>query len=134
MREIWHINVHCSASDYKHHDNYESIYEWHVIENGWSDVGYHYIITKNGDVIEGRDINKIPAAVKYHNSGAISIVLTGLNNFSQEQFKSLRQLVRNLQYDYKIPDHLVKGHNDYPEHRNRKCPNFNLKKVLNEVK
>lgn len=134
MRNIWHINVHCSASDFDHHDNVQSIYQWHVIENGWSDIGYHYIITKNGDVHICRPIHRTPASIKNHNSGGIGIMLTGNYVFSEAQFRSLRALIRNLQFEYNISDDNVKGHNEYEGHFNRKCPNFDLKKVLNNTR
>lgn len=133
MRDIWHISIHCSASDVASHDNVETIRKWHVEERGWSDIGYHFIITKNGDIHECRPITRTPAAVKNNNSGNIAICLTGKDEFTESQFKSLRQLVRNLQFDYQITDDNVKGHNEYLEHKSRKCPNFNVQKVLKTI-
>ena len=130
MRKIWHINVHCSASDHKHHDNVESIRKWHVEERGWSDIGYHFIITKNGDIHECRPISRTPASVKNHNEGGIAICLTGNKNFSKSQFCSLQRLIPNLQVEHRILDENIKGHNEYSGHSVRGCPNFNLKEVL----
>ena len=130
MRNIWHINIHCSASDFAHHDNVQSIYQWHVVENGWSDIGYHFIITKNGDIHICRPISRNPASVKNHNEGGIGIMLTGKYKFSDAQFKSLRRLVQNLSFEYKIKKEEVRGHNEYSGHFSRECPNFDVKEKV----
>ena len=129
MRDIWHISVHFSDSPHKHHDNVESIRQWHL-ERGWSDIGYHYIITKNGDIETGRPIQRVPAAVKGHNRGNIAICLTGRDYFSPSQFRSLRRLVENLMFAWEITKENVKGHNEYSGHETRGCPNFDVKQVL----
>ena len=130
MRDIWHINIHCSDSDYDYHDNVESIYQWHVVEKGWSDIGYNFIILQNGDIKECRPLTRMPASVKGHNKGGIGIMLTGRYNFSTAQFKSLRKLVQRLQSEFNISNDLVKGHNQYKGHFNRGCPNFDVQQVL----
>ena len=32
-------------------DDVEIIRKWHVEGNGWSDIGYHYFIKKDGEVM-----------------------------------------------------------------------------------
>ena len=133
MRDIWHISVHFSDSPHKHHDNVETLRRWHL-ERGWSDIGYHYIITKNGDIHNGRPVDRVPAAVKNHNTGNIAICLTGRDQFSPSQFRSLRRLVENLMFVWEITKENVKGHNEYTGHETRGCPNFDVKQVLWGVK
>jgi N-acetylmuramoyl-L-alanine amidase len=127
-RKITKISVHCSDSDYPHHDNVETLTDWHVNGNGWKSVGYHFIITKQKPRCRaGRDLEITPAAVYGHNTGMIAICLTGKYKFSKSQFKRLRELIRHIEswYDYKLE---IKEHRYWDN--GRSCPNFKLKDVL----
>ena len=46
MRTLKRIIVHHSASDNPNHDDIEVIRNWHVNENGWADVGYHFLLSQ----------------------------------------------------------------------------------------
>lgn len=65
-RRIDRVFVHCSASDVPEHDSVKTIEEWHLAR-GFTDIGYHFFIHKNGNVSPGRDIEKTPAAQRGHN-------------------------------------------------------------------
>ena len=52
-RHVSRVFLHCSASDNPKHDKISVIRKWHL-DKGWSDVGYHYFIRKDGTVEEGR--------------------------------------------------------------------------------
>lgn len=125
-REIEKVFLHCSASDNSKHDNVETIWKWHVEKNKWRDIGYHFIITKNGKIHKCRNIETIPSAQIRHNTGAIAICLTGENNFSQKQFNSLKGLCVEIDelYESNITFH---GH---CEVSNKLCPVFDYKKIL----
>lgn len=60
-RPVSRVFIHCSASDNPDHDSVAVIRNWHL-ENGWSDIGYHYFIRKDGVIQEGRPIEQAPAA------------------------------------------------------------------------
>jgi RHS repeat-associated protein len=49
----------------------------HMLLNGWSDIGYHYVIGPDGTIYEGRDVNVRGAHVLEGNSGKIGILLLG---------------------------------------------------------
>ena len=83
MRDINSIIVHCSDSNIKSHDNIETIRKWHVDERGWSDIGYHYVITQDGVVHEGRPLSRRGAHARGHNVGSIGICLTGKSLFTK---------------------------------------------------
>jgi len=51
-RRIDRVFLHCSASDVPAHDNVETIRAWHVAR-GFDDIGYHFLIHKNGDISRG---------------------------------------------------------------------------------
>lgn len=126
-RRIERVFIHCSASDYDHHDDVSVIRKWHIEENGWSDVGYHFFITRSGKIQFGRDIERTPSSQKGHNVSTISICLHGKENYTEEQFESLRKLcfMINLVYHGNISFH---GHNEVSV---KSCPVFNYIKVLN---
>jgi hypothetical protein len=124
-RPVSKIFIHCSASDNPKHDNVQVIREWHL-ERGFNDIGYHFVITKNGNIELGRDINIIPAAQEGHNTNSIAVCLTGNDRFSDNQFISLKNLctIFSCIIDKKLTFH---GH---CEVSNKTCPNFDYKTLL----
>jgi N-acetylmuramoyl-L-alanine amidase len=132
MRKIDKIIIHCSASDRVTHDNVETIRNWHVFDRGFSDIGYHYIITKNGQVNAGRDIHVQGAHCKGQNSKSIGICLTGEKYFSEQQFSSLRIVIRELLDEFGLDPIDVYPHNHF--NKGKSCPNFNIyEKVLSQL-
>lgn len=141
MRKITGIIIHCSATkpdwmagasaDAKR----DEIRRWHVEGNGWSDIGYHYLIDRNGTIVEGRPIERDGAHVKGHNKGTIGICLLGghgssendafADNFTEAQDLALRGLIDLMQKAYgKVP---VTGHNEYAA---KACPGFRVSRWL----
>ena len=47
--------------------------------NGWSDVGYHWVIDRLGTIHVCRPITKQPAAHKPHNAGSLAVCAIGWN-------------------------------------------------------
>ena len=125
-RKIHRVFLHCSASDHAHHDNVATMKKWHL-ERGFSDVGYHFFIQKDGTLEYGRDIEKTPAAQKGHNRGTLAICLHGLKEekFTQAQFDTLRKLADQIEHNYEnISFH---GHCEVSA---KACPVFDYRKVL----
>ena len=52
-REIQKIIVHCTATPEGRNVSVDEIRRWHVKDNGWSDIGYHWIIELDGSLEEG---------------------------------------------------------------------------------
>ena len=71
------------------------IRRYHVNTKGWKDVGYHYLIRKNGKVEKGRDLNKRGAHAKGRND-QVGIALTGYDTFTLNQVYALEKLLRSL--------------------------------------
>ena len=93
------IAVHHSASP---DVSAAQIHSWHL-DRGWSGIGYHYVIRKNGNVELGRPIDTAGAHTQGYNSDSVGICLTG--NFmeetpSAEQLRALVELIRYLQQQY----------------------------------
>ena len=128
MRYLNLIVVHCSDTE---EGTVESIRKYHTEVKGWDDIGYHYLIYKDGSVNEGRPLNKIGAHVEGANKNSVGICLIGKKDFKKEQFTSLNNLILTLQKSF--PDIIsVKNHYEFPSaiHQGKSCPNFDVHKVL----
>ena len=127
-RDVERIFIHCSASDRPEHDDIRVMREWHVEGRGWSDVGYHFFIQKNGTVQEGRPLARIPAAQAGNNTGTIAICLHGLaeERFTKAQYDSLIGLCSEIDaaYDGMATFH---GHREVSA---KACPVFPYREVL----
>ena len=128
-RKVDKVFIHCSANDneiFAGHRLYQFIREIHVDQNGWSDVGYHFLIDKVGQVMAGRSLEKIPAAQKGHNTGSIAIMVHGLEDFTGASMEALQKLCKQINeaYDCKLTFH---GHCEVSD---KACPVFDYKTVL----
>lgn len=119
IRMKW-ITVHCSATSPGSNYTVERLRHDHVIVNGWSDIGYHRYITRDGVVHHCRPLSKTGAHVKGHNTGNIGICLEGgvdksgdaQFNYTDAQLDALRLEIINLTGVYGIPNP-PKGHRDW---------------------
>lgn len=133
MRDIKKIFVHCSATLASDEFDVEDLRRWHVDDRGWSDVGYHYVITTDGTIQDGRPIERAGAHVRHHNADSIGICLIGgvnknwkpVANFTDKQWESLARLVRMLKAEY--TGATVHGHNEFS---NKACPSFDVQEWL----
>lgn len=133
MRKITHLVVHCSATRPGAGIGAEEIRKWHIQQNGWRDIGYHYVITRAGEVEPGRPIEQAGAHVSGHNSTTIGICLVGgvdaankaENNYTAEQWLSLKKLLAELKD--RFPGAEILGHRDFPKVA-KDCPCFDARK------
>ncbi|MCY6355393.1 N-acetylmuramoyl-L-alanine amidase [Clostridium sp. ZS2-4] len=89
------------------------IHKWHIYDNGWSGIGYHFFITKDGQVYRGRPEDSIGAHCKGHNSYTLGVCVQGnyMNeNMPNVQKKSLIELCSYLCNRYGIK--IIKGHRE----------------------
>lgn len=133
MRPIDDIIIHCAATYPTMDIGAKEIRKWHVEGNGWNDIGYHYVIRRNGTIEKGRVLDRPGAHCKGHNAKSIGICLVGgleklvdgktisKANYTQEQWNSLKDLV--LELKSKFPFAQIHGHQDYA---NKACPCFNV--------
>ena len=104
MDNIEKIIIHCSATPENREVDTETIRGWHMNENGWSDIGYHFVIELDGTIKEGRPIDRQGAHTKGHNKNSIGICYVGglddhLNpkdTRNKDQKFSLEVLLANL--------------------------------------
>jgi len=138
-RQIKGIIIHCSATKPSMDIGVEEITDWHVIGNKWSDIGYHYVIKRDGTLEHGRDINKDGAHCKGHNKNTIGICLVGgvndkgtpQDNFTPPQWDTLESLVEDLVWkDWVNPGCFIKGHNELSS---KACPSFDVQEWRDKV-
>ena len=127
-RKVHTVFLHCSASDVETYgqDLRDLIYRWHVTENQWNDIGYHFLIDKRGEVLPGRPLESTPAAQKGHNSGTIAIMVHGLNDFSHDSLMALRALCQQINEAY---SGLIRfrGHSEVSA---KSCPVYEFRSLL----
>ena len=136
LESINEIILHCSATPAKMDIGAKEIRQWHVRGNGWIDIGYHFIIRRNGVIEEGRPLQAIGAHCSNHNARSIGICLVGgtkgdaktpENNFTPEQFKACAELIKRL--ERRLPGiQSIVGHNRYA---NKACPVFDVTEFKN---
>lgn len=118
----------------------EKVHKWHIEHNGWSGIGYHYLIRKDGMIEEGRPQNMIGAHVLHHNDNTLGICLAGnfnhgLGNPTEAQMQSLKDLTVWLCRQYNLNpsrEGVILGHRDLND--DTTCPGDNLYCLLNEVR
>lgn len=125
MRRIDKLIVHCSDTSNELDITVEEIRSWHL-ERGWKDIGYHYVIYRDGTIHLGRPVSEIGAHCRGHNRGSIGVCLIGKDEFTPEQFKSLKNLWRGLKNIFH--DLRIKGHRDFTDLKT--CPNFEVKDII----
>lgn len=128
MREINKIVIHCSATPPDMDIDANDIRDWHVNDNHWNDIGYHWVIRRDGEVEPGRDEAIAGAHVRGHNGDSIGVCLVGGTdadmggdaNFTSAQWAALETLVRELLDRY--PEADVMGHRELDD--GKECPCF----------
>ena len=128
MRTINKIIIHCSDTPSSMDIGTKEIRKWHVEENNWSDIGYHYVVGRDGEVGVGRGESTKGAHCYGQNSSSIGICLVGREDFNDEQFSSLRKLINDLVERYNII--AVEGHYKYSD---KTCPNFDVHEWYNGI-
>lgn len=116
-RRTDYIVVHCSATPPGSDIGADEIDDWHR-NRGWSGIGYHAVIRRDGTVEFGRHFDEAGAHVKGQNYRSVGVCMVGgvddrgdaQDNFSQAQFESLRATIAFLERAY--PDASVVGHRD----------------------
>lgn len=127
-RAVDRVFLHCSASDNPTHDDVTVMRDWHVNGRGWSDVGYHFFIKKDGTIQAGRPLSKTPAAQAGHNTGTIAICCHDLKKekFTRAQYDAVISLCKEIDaaYSHEITFH---GHCEVSP---KSCSVYPYKEVL----
>lgn len=117
-RQIDGIVIHCTATRPGQDLTVEDVRRMHKAQ-GWSDIGYHYLIRLDGRIETGRDVDIIGAHVSGHNAHTIGVCYVGgldatgkpYDTRTYNQKQSLLNLLKMLRAAY--PKATIKGHRDY---------------------
>lgn len=126
-RIIKELIVHCTATPEGKDFTVYDIRNWHLAQ-GWSDIGYHYVIYRDGTIVAGRNESKVGAHTSGHNSNSIGISYVGgldatgknpKDTRTPQQKESLIKLLKELKVKY--PEATIHGHRDFAP---KACPSF----------
>lgn len=134
-RAVKRVFIHCSASDHewlKGITMVEEIDRWHKA-NGWSGVGYQYLIDKEGTIVTGRTLEKQPAAQLGPkgdgNRETLAIMVHGNWRFTPASLDSLVALCKAIDAAYYLANKPVTFHG-HCEIDPKPCPVFDYKRLL----
>lgn len=141
------IVIHCTATREGQFVDAKMIDKWHR-NQGWSGIGYHFVILLDGTIEVGRSESRWGSHVKGYNTGSIGVVYVGgldrqggaKDTRTPEQRESMARLVMELAEVY--PDAEVLGHRDLspdkdgdgvvePHEWLKMCPCFDVREWWN---
>lgn len=135
-RNIKELIVHCSATPEGKDYSVDTIRQWHL-QRGFSDIGYHYVIYRDGSIHRGRDESIIGAHCTGHNTNSIGVCYVGgcasdgktpKDTRTTEQKRSLVKLLKELKTKY--PQASIHGHRDFAA---KACPSFDATKEYSSL-
>ncbi len=128
MRTINEIIVHCSATPEGQNVTAADIRRWHTAGNGWSDIGYHFVVGIDGTVEPGRPLAQPGAHCRGHNARSVGICYVGglaadgrtpKDTRTPAQRAAMLTLLRELKQQF--PAAAIHGHRDFAA---KACPSF----------
>ena len=131
-----YIVVHSAATKASMDVDAKEIDRWHRAR-GFLKIGYHFVIKRDGTVEIGRKVDETGAHCRGFNRVSIGICMVGglgdnneaEDNFTNEQYDSLRDLCFNLQGNYTEAE--IKGHRELK--KGTECPSFNVESFVNDM-
>ena len=135
-RNIKELIVHCSATPEGKDYSVDTIRQWHL-QRGFSDIGYHYVIYRDGSIHIGRDESIIGAHCTGHNTNSIGVCYIGgcasdgktpKDTRTAQQKQSLVKLLKELKTKY--PQASIHGHRDFSS---KACPSFDATKEYSSI-
>jgi N-acetylmuramoyl-L-alanine amidase len=145
MRLIKFLVVHCTATPIT--ATIESIRRYWKNVLQWNNPGYHYIIERNGDIVNITDEENIANGVAGNNRHSIHLSYIGgidengklLDNRTVEQKEAMYHKL--LEMAKKYPDAIIRGHRDFSNDTNKNgviepfewikgCPSFDVTEWL----
>lgn len=122
------------------------IQAFHMDGRGWCDVGYHFLVTTDGRVWEGRPVHLLGAHVGNHNTNNVGVSFVGCFHSSQcsglgptrppeVMIEGGARIIKRLSERYGIPRDAshVKGHRDHSGAQTS-CPGDHLHARLRDLR
>ena len=126
-RRINEIIVHCTATPEGRDYTVADIRQMHKAQ-GWVDIGYHYLIYRDGSIHEGRNVDMVGAHCQGHNAQSIGVCYVGGVARDGKTPKDTRTLAQKdalvhllMQLVCLYPDATIRGHRDFAA---KACPSF----------
>ena len=135
-RTIKELIVHCSATPEGKDYSVDTIRQWHL-QRGFSDIGYHYVIYRDGSIHIGRDESIIGAHCTGHNTNSIGVCYIGgcasdgktpKDTRTLQQKESLLSLLKTLKVKY--PNAKIYPHYKFAA---KACPSFNAEEEYKNI-
>ena len=135
-RNIKELIVHCSATPEGKDYSVDTIRQWHL-KRGFSDIGYHYVIYRDGSIHIGRDESIIGAHCTGHNTNSIGVCYIGgcasdgktpKDTRTLQQKESLLSLLKTLKVKY--PNAKIYPHYKFAA---KACPSFNAEEEYKNI-
>lgn len=129
--KIRKIIVHCSDTPDNRDVDAAEIRRWHMQDNGWNDIGYHFVIKRDGTLEAGRPFLRAGAHTRGNNADSVGICMVGRSTFAPEQFATLDAVIGTIRAALmnKLP---VFGHRDFDS--GKTCPNDHVYSYLKKYK
>lgn len=136
MRNINEIIVHCAATPEGKDFTVEDIDKWHR-QRGFKEIGYHYVIYRDGTCHKGRPDSNIGAHCTGHNANSIGICYIGgcavdgvtpKDTRTPEQKEALISLLKTMRERY--PKAVIRGHRDFAA---KACPSFDATEEYSNI-
>lgn len=132
-RNIKYIVVHCTATPPE--TSIDSILRYWKENLGWKNPGYHYIIKRNGEIVNLFPEDKVSNGVKGYNQNSVHISYIGgvdknnlpVDNRSDAQIHAMFGKLVALSDKY--PNATILGHRDFPG-VTKMCPSFDVREWL----
>ena len=110
-------------------------------------VGYHFVVERDGTVVETRKRHLVGTHTPGHNMDSIGVCLVGgregsggdlgVNNFTRRQKRSLLELVAGLRKEFSsFGDIPVLGHSEVQKYRNKSladCPCMDMEEFRQDL-
>ena len=131
LKVVKYLVVHCTATPLSQRVSVEDIDRWHKAK-GWSGIGYHWYVDRDGHIFPGRSEREAGAHVIGYNHCSIGICYEGgldeqgnsADTRTPAQKAALLFIIKDLKQSY--PNAIVLGHRDFPS-VHKDCPCFDAK-------
>jgi N-acetylmuramoyl-L-alanine amidase len=120
MIDLKYIVIHTAAAPLNVDVSAASMRRYHKLVKGWNDIGYHYVVRKNGTIEMGRPINQAGAHVEGLNHCSIGICFSGhgdLADFTPAQKEAGARLVAELLAKFQLVNKFLQNPSRVLGHR-----------------
>ncbi len=138
LEKIDTLWVHATDTPFSKKTTKKDLYQWHVIERNWADIGYHFYGNRDGIITQCRTLTTLGAHTYGYNRNSLGFCFeyggvekgwdekpTELSLFSFERvLESLFVVLPNLKF--------LKGHCD-AGNTQKTCPMFDYRKAFDPV-